>query len=110
MRFMHLLGFFNYGKRGLLDLTHKRLFTFKSFKKLFMNNFDIIQIIGIPVPIPLSLGNNSVSRIFLKINELLILIYKSLFSYQILLVLKPKPSLKDMLKKTLDYSNKLKTN
>ena len=32
---MLLLGQFNYGKRGILDLTHTRLFTFASFRRLF---------------------------------------------------------------------------
>ena len=30
-RIMMLLGQFNYGPRGILDMTHTRLFTFKSF-------------------------------------------------------------------------------
>ena len=32
---MLLFGQFNYGKRGILDLTHTRLFTFESFRRLF---------------------------------------------------------------------------
>ena len=34
-RLMLLFGQFNYGKRGILDLTHTRLFTFESFRRLF---------------------------------------------------------------------------
>ena len=34
MRLSLFLGQFNYGKRGILDLTHTRLFTIYSFKKL----------------------------------------------------------------------------
>src|SRR6185437_9548148 len=33
-RLMLLLGQFNYGKRGILDMTHTRLFTFSSFRRL----------------------------------------------------------------------------
>ena len=29
-----LFGQFNYGKRGILDMTHTRLFTFRSFRRL----------------------------------------------------------------------------
>jgi glycosyltransferase involved in cell wall biosynthesis len=36
------LGQFNYGKRGILDLTHHRLFTTYSFKKLLANGGFII--------------------------------------------------------------------
>ena len=34
-RLMLFMGQFNYGKRGILDLTHCRLFTFSSFRRLF---------------------------------------------------------------------------
>src|SRR6185436_4003552 len=35
VRLMLLIGKFNYGKRGILDLTHTRLFTFGTFRRLF---------------------------------------------------------------------------
>lgn len=34
VRLMLLLGFFNYGRKGILDLTHKRLFTITNFIQL----------------------------------------------------------------------------
>ena len=34
-RLMLLLGQFNYGKKGILDATHTRLFTFRSIRELF---------------------------------------------------------------------------
>ena len=83
-RIMLLLGFFNYGKRGILDLTHTRLFTFSSFKKLFKDSgFNLICIKGIPAPFPLIFGDNFFSKILLNINRFFILISKSIFSYQI---------------------------
>ena len=100
MRFMLLLGFFNYGKRGILDKTHTRLFTFKSFKKLIENsNFKIIYTKGIPVPFPLVVGNNNFGKFLININKFLISIWKSFFSYQIFYKIKPKASLKLLLKK-----------
>ena len=33
VRLMLLIGQFNYGKRGILDLTHHRLYTFGSFRR-----------------------------------------------------------------------------
>ena len=49
IRIMLLLGFFNYGKRGILDKTHTRLFTFQSFKNLIEDsNYKIINMTGIP--------------------------------------------------------------
>ena len=105
---MLLFGFFNYGNRGILDKTHTRLFTFSSFKQLFINYFEIHETRGIPVPFPLALGENMFSKLLLKINIFLIKISKSLFSYQIFLILKPKPSLKNLLKETIEYSESIK--
>ena len=35
VRLQLLLGNFNYGKRGILDLTHTRLYTFRTLRLLF---------------------------------------------------------------------------
>ena len=43
MRLSLVLGQFNYGKRGILDLTHTRLFTISSFKQLLVNGGFIDQ-------------------------------------------------------------------
>ncbi|MBV9358710.1 MAG: glycosyltransferase, partial [Chloroflexi bacterium] len=42
-RLMLLVGSFNYGKRGILDLTHTRLFTFRSLRRLLEESgFEIV--------------------------------------------------------------------
>ena len=70
---MFLFSFFNYGKRGILDKTHTRLFTFSSFKQLIENaNFQIKISEGVSAPFPLALGDNFLSNLLLKINNLLI--------------------------------------
>ena len=84
---MLLNGFFNYGERGILDKTHTRLFTFSSFKNLFKDYFEIEKIIGIPAPYPLAIGKNFFSKTLLWINIFFIKISKSLFSYQMILIL-----------------------
>lgn len=108
IRLMLLFGFFNYGNRGILDKTHARLFTFRTFRKLFINNFEIVKAKGVPVPFPLAIGNNIFSKILLFINIFLIKISKRVFSYQILFVLKPKLSLKNILEETIKYSKSIK--
>ena len=46
-RAMLLLGQFNYGPRGILDITHTRLFTFASFRRaLVQAGFDILETRG----------------------------------------------------------------
>ena len=89
-----LLGRFNYGKRGLLDLTHARLFTFGTVRRLFeQTGFDVLSAKGAPVPIPLAIGDNAVARALLWINRGLIRLWPQLFAFQVFLVTRPRPSL-----------------
>jgi hypothetical protein len=98
MRFMLLIGFFNYGKRGILDKTHTRLFTFSSFKHLLeQHGFFITKSYGIPVPFPLAVGDNMLGKILININSFLILLSKRLFSYQIYYEIKANVSLETLL-------------
>ena len=99
IRVMLLFGQFNYGKRGILDMTHTRLFTFKTFKRLFEQaGFDVIHMEGIPAPVNLALGDNHISSWIAVVNRSLIYLSRSLFSYQIYLVAKPKRSLTLLMK------------
>jgi glycosyltransferase involved in cell wall biosynthesis len=106
-RLMLLLGQFNYGKRGILDLTHTRLFTFSSFERAVQQaGFDIIERKGVPGPMPLALGDNAASRMLVKINEFLIRISRGMFSYQIFLRARPRPSLEFLLRTAQEQSKK----
>ncbi|MBF0140412.1 MAG: glycosyltransferase [Magnetococcales bacterium] len=101
-----LFGCFNYKKRGVLDITHTRLFTFASMCRLFEEQgCSIEEIIGVPAPFPLVFGNNFFSRFLLNINRALIWFSKSLFSYQILLVLRPRPTLQSLLRTAREFSH-----
>jgi glycosyltransferase involved in cell wall biosynthesis len=105
IRLMLLIGQFNYGKRGILDLTHKRLFTFASIGHLFeQHGFQVSTCRGIPAPFPVALGRGFLSRFLLAINNLLIRLLPTLFSYQILVVAEPRPSLEVLLQRALDKS------
>jgi len=98
VRLQALLGNFNYGKRGILDLTHTRLYTFTSLKRLFEQcGFDVEQVAGIPAPFPKALGLNAASRALLGINQLLIRLSKGLFAYQIYLTAAPRLSIDGLL-------------
>jgi glycosyltransferase involved in cell wall biosynthesis/SAM-dependent methyltransferase len=106
-RFMLLIGQFNYGRRGILDLTHTRLFTFSSFERTVSQaGFDILERVGIPGPYPMALGDNFFSRALLRINRFFIHVSRGLFSYQILLRIKPQPSLELLLKTAVEHSKK----
>ena len=105
-RLLLLAGAFHYGRRGILDLTHTRLFTFATFRELFEQaGFEIEEVCGIPAPYPLALGDNAVSRMLLWINYLLIRMAKSIFSYQIFMVVRPLPSLEWLLQRAIESSD-----
>jgi hypothetical protein len=97
-RAMLLFGQFNYGPRGILDVTHTRLFTFASLRRaLVQSGFDILETKGVPAPYPLAIGDNLISRALLAINHLLIRFSRGLFSYQIFMRVKSRPSLELLL-------------
>lgn len=105
IRLMLLLGQFNYGKRGILDLTHKRLFTFTSIGHLLeQRGFHVSMCRGIPAPFPVALGYGFLSRCLLALNKLLIPLLPTLFSYQILAVAEARPSLEVLLQRAQDES------
>ena len=94
VRLMLLLGQFNYGKRGILDLTHTRLFTRSSLKRLFEESgFQVISMRGIPAPVPLVVRGRRLARLLIWMNQRLIRVSTTMFAYQIFAVLKPTPSL-----------------
>ena len=99
------LGRFNYGIRGILDLTHSRLFTFRTARNLFeQSGYVVEEVRGVPAPFPLALGDNVVARFLLLLNKLLIKLSRSLFAYQIFMVCKPSPSLSWLLEKAREAS------
>jgi len=99
-RLMLLLGFFNYGSRGILDLTHTRLFTFSTLESLFRQaGYQIEEVKGVPAPFALALGEGALARFLLAVNKALIHLSKSLFSYQIFMVVRPLPSLEWLLER-----------
>jgi hypothetical protein len=97
-RLMLMLGQFNYGRRGILDLTHTRLFTFASLRRtLDQAGFTIVETKGIPAPYPLAIGDNLLSRMLLRVNELLIRLSRGLFAYQIYIRAKAQPTVESLL-------------
>ena len=98
IRLMLLLGQFNYGKRGILDITHTRLFTFASMRRLLdQSGFEVIEEIGIPAPFELLTKNASLIQALDWLNRVLIRFSKGLFSYQMYLVVKARPTLSSLL-------------
>jgi 2-polyprenyl-3-methyl-5-hydroxy-6-metoxy-1,4-benzoquinol methylase len=106
-RLMLLLGQFNYGRRGILDLTHTRLFTFSSFRRtLEQAGFEIREIKPVPAPFPLALGENRLSRFLLAVNSFLIRVARGLFAYQIFVRLKARPAVPYLLSRAYEESDR----
>jgi glycosyltransferase involved in cell wall biosynthesis len=83
-RLMLLAGQFNYGKTGILDVTHTRLFTFRSLRRLLRDHgFRIKTIRGVPAPFPKAIGDGRLGRAAVVVNQALIKLSKTLFAYQI---------------------------
>jgi hypothetical protein len=102
---MFLAGQFNYGKRGILDKTHTRLFTFHSMKHLLeQSGYEIVDVRGIPAPFPKALGDGRLAREMLRLNEALIRLSKPVFSYQMYFAARPLPTVDNLLDVSIGHS------
>jgi hypothetical protein len=109
-RIMLLLGQFNYSRKGILGLGHRRLFTFKSLHAAIEQaGYEILEGRGVPAPFPLALGNNCWSSALLTVNQLLLRLSKTLFAYQICIRARALPDSCDLLKETISASKTLRT-
>lgn len=83
VRFMLLAGFFNYGNKGILDVTHKRLFSLRTFKNLLeQTGFIITEKHYFPFPFRALNFPESLARPLEKVNMWLIGLWPGLFAYQ----------------------------
>jgi hypothetical protein len=100
-RLMLLFGQFNYGKQGILDVTHTRFYTFRSLRRLLRDyGLRIKTMKGIPAPFPKAFGDRPLARRALALNELLIRLSKTLFSYQIYVEAETTPDTEFVLEST----------
>lgn len=108
-RLMLLFGQFNYGKKGILDSTHTRLFTFRSLSELLtQSGYEILETRGIPAPLPKLFSHNRIAQMMQRLNEVLIQVSRGLFSYQIFVRAKAKPTVDHLLQETISGSHHLK--
>ena len=102
MRLSLLLGHFNYGKRGILDLTHTRLFTIYSFRKLLANSgFVIKEIHGFGPPIRDMVGDSTALRAADTTSGVLARIWPRMFAFSFLVVAQRADELEDVYERTL---------
>ncbi len=108
-RLMLLFGQFNYSRKGILGLGHRRLFTFKTLRSsLEQAGYEILEERGVPAPFPLALERKRWSRALLKLNQFLLGFSKTLFSYQICIRARALPDSRHLLKETISSSKTLR--
>lgn len=92
IRLMLLIGRFEYADRGILDRTHVRLFTTKSFKRLFDHcSYKITRIKYCPIPFEnIIIGHPRITNFLSWINMGFVKILPSLFAYQIIIEAEPR--------------------
>lgn len=105
MRILLAIGQFNYGKRGILDKTHKRLFTVSNLKKtLRAYGFEIQTIIGFSPPLIDLIKNNRFFTLMEMIHAFFARLYPNLFSYNFLIIAKRMDDIDEIFQKTIHNS------
>jgi glycosyltransferase involved in cell wall biosynthesis len=107
VRIMLLCGYFNYGRKGILDKVHQRLFTKASLIRLLVQGgFEITAIHGFGPPIADKIGQSFILRALDRVFHLLAKIWTSLFAFEILIVAKKNVNIEWLLQETTnDFSN-----
>ncbi|MBI2658441.1 class I SAM-dependent methyltransferase [Candidatus Woesearchaeota archaeon] len=89
-----LFGKFEYTDKGILDRTHTRLYTLKTFKRLAKDaGLEIKKIAVTPIPLPLVsslFAKDGILYFLHKISYFLAILHKKLFGYQFILVCSKK--------------------
>lgn len=102
IRGIHMLGHFNYGRRGILDLTHTRLFTVGSFQRLLRNagfRVDSVTCFGPPIA-DLAGGDSGMLSFIDRVCAWLARTWKGLFGYQILIEATRPDSVETLMSRT----------
>lgn len=92
IRLQLLLGRFDYAERGILDISHRSLYTLRSARRLLSKaGFRILKVRGVPPPLPLILGKSWLIRFLLGLGAGLARIRPGLFAYQLFISATPMP-------------------
>jgi glycosyltransferase involved in cell wall biosynthesis len=104
-RLLLLFGRFSYTRQGIISHGHLHFFTLPSLKKLFIQNwFECTEITGLPIMYNRIFQSTIIARFFSTIHQGLIRLRPSLFSYQLFISVRPKPSLDYLLERAVRFS------
>ena len=86
-----LCGRFSYAERGILDITHKRLFTRAQLRQTLQDcGYDIVKIKPVPVPFE-AVTKLKIAKPLAWISNALAWIWPTMFAFQWFIVCRPKP-------------------
>jgi 2-polyprenyl-3-methyl-5-hydroxy-6-metoxy-1,4-benzoquinol methylase len=104
MRLNLLLGRFNYAERGILDITHKRLFTKHALRRaLVESGYQVQSLTGIGPPFETVMGGRKFGRFLGWMTNLLARVWPSMFAFQFLVVARPTPGTRQLLAQSQSY-------
>ncbi len=109
VRLMLLFGYFNYGQKGILDITHKRLFSLRTFRNMMeQTGFIVKQARYFPFPFRALGFPEKLSVVLERVNLFLIKIAPALFSYQVMFVTDPISAPEKTLHESMQSVERLK--
>jgi glycosyltransferase involved in cell wall biosynthesis len=94
-----LLGRFAYADRGIMDVTHKRLFTRSSLTSALRDcGYEVRSVRPVPVPFENILtGSPRLGRALTRIASFLCRVWPTMFAFQFLVVCEPRPGVSQIL-------------
>ncbi|MFT3784997.1 MAG: bifunctional glycosyltransferase/class I SAM-dependent methyltransferase [Tepidisphaeraceae bacterium] len=97
IRLNMLLGRFNYAERGILDITHKRLFTRKALRRTMEDcGYTIEKMVPIGPPFEIVM-QGGMGRFLGAIAHFMARVWPGMFAFQLMLVCKPMPGVRQLL-------------
>lgn len=101
LRLRLLAGGFEYGREGILDLTHRRLFTARSLERLLEQcGFRLHEVWGVPAPFPKAIGDRRLARALTALSGHGIRLSKRIFGYQLMVRATALPTVRVLLERS----------
>jgi 2-polyprenyl-3-methyl-5-hydroxy-6-metoxy-1,4-benzoquinol methylase len=92
-----LLGKFPYAERGILDITHRRLFTRGSLVRMLEDcGYQIEKVLPVPVPFDAVFGER-LGPPLTRLSRLLCAVWPRLFAFQFIVLCRPWPGARQLL-------------
>jgi 2-polyprenyl-3-methyl-5-hydroxy-6-metoxy-1,4-benzoquinol methylase len=92
-----LLGNFPYAERGILDITHRRLFTRGSLVRMLEDcGYQIEKVLPVPVPFDAVFGGR-LGPPLTQLSRLLCFLWPRLFAFQFMVLCRPRPGARQLL-------------